>query len=68
MVFWRKKKNQTEQEQQEREDKIIHPPNEPKIEPSTDYEPKMDEDLKHELNETEEEILDELEEIPEKKI
>jgi len=65
MVFWRKKKNQAEQEQQEREDKIIHPPNEPEIEPSTDYEPEMDEALKHELNETEDELLDELEEIPE---
>ena len=65
MVFWRKKKNQAEQEEQEQQDKIIHPPKEPEIEPSTDYEPEMDEDLKHELNETEDEILDELNGIPE---
>ena len=37
MVFWRKKKNVAEQEEQEREDKIVHHPGEPEIEPPTEY-------------------------------
>ncbi len=64
MVFWRKKKNAKEQEEQDREDKIIHPPNAPAIEPSTDYEPEMDEATDHELHETESEILEDLKSSP----
>jgi fused signal recognition particle receptor len=59
MVFWRKKKNAAEQEEQEREDKIIHPPGEPAIEPSIDEDdPKLDPDTEHELEESGVEILD----------
>ncbi|MFP4312750.1 MAG: signal recognition particle-docking protein FtsY [Alphaproteobacteria bacterium] len=64
MVFWRKKKNIAEQEREEREDKILHPQGEPAIEPSTDYEPEMDESLVHDLQETEDDILEELEAEP----
>lgn len=64
MVFWRKKKNIAQQEQEERDEKLIHPDGEPAIEPSTDYEPEMDTDTKHDLNETEDEILDDLEACP----
>ncbi len=61
MVFWRKKKNAAEQEKQEREDKIIHPPGEPAIEPSIeDDDPKLDPDTEHELEESGAEILDDL--------
>ena len=64
MVFWRKKKNIAQQEQDEKDEKLLHPNGEPEIEPSTDYEPEMDKDTKEELNETEDEILDELEASP----
>lgn len=65
MVFWRKKKNAGEQEEQEREDKILHPPNEPAIEPSTDEDdPQITPDIEHELDENTGEILDDLDETP----
>ena len=61
MVFWRRKKNASEQERQEKEDKIIHPPNAPAIEPSTDDDPAIDERTERVIQETEQHILDELE-------
>ena len=61
MVFWRKKKNAKEQEEQEREDKIVHPPGEPAIEPSTDEDdPKIDPDTEHALEENGSEIIEDL--------
>ena len=65
MVFWRKKKNASEQEREEEEDKIVHPPGEPAIEPSIDDDdPKLDENTEHELEEKESELLEELDESP----
>ncbi len=64
MVFWRKKKNLSEQEEEEEIEKIFHSPQEPSIEPSTDYEAEIDEALLEELEETGTQILDELDEIP----
>jgi len=64
MVFWRKKKNAAEQEQQEKEDKIIHPKGEPEIEPSTDYEPEISPETQHEMEETATEIIEHLDETP----
>lgn len=65
MVFWRKKKNATEQEKQEQEDRVIHHPDEPAIEPPTEYEAELGEQQKHDIfEETEEEIIEELEETP----
>ena len=61
MVFWRKKKNASEQEQEEREDKFVHHPREPDIEPPTEYEPEIDEETDHRLHKTENEIIEELE-------
>jgi fused signal recognition particle receptor len=60
MVFWRKKNNQGEQERQEAEDKIVHPPKAPAIEPSTDYEA----DLGPQHVETESEIIEDLQPMP----
>lgn len=61
MVFWRKKKNAAQYEQEERDEKILHPEGEPGIEPSTDYEAEMDEDTRHEIeDEKGSEILDDL--------
>lgn len=66
MVFWRKKNNQAEQEREEREDKLVHHPKEPDLEPNGDEATDIDPEFaKHELNETESEIIEELEVIPE---
>lgn len=65
MFFWRKKNNPAEQERQAEEDKIVHHPNDPALEPSTEYEAVIDDEFnKHELNETEEEIVSELDVTP----
>lgn len=65
MFFWRKKNNPAQQEREALEDKIVHHPNEPELEPSTEYDPVIDPEFKkHELNETEEEVLSELEITP----
>lgn len=65
MVFWRKKTNQTQQEREEREDKLVHHPREPDLEPNGDNPADIDAEFaKHELNETESEIIEELEVIP----
>lgn len=64
MVFWRKKKNIKEHEQDEHDEKLLHPANEPEIEPSTEYDAEMDENTKHELEETEIEIIEDLEDSP----
>ena len=36
MVFWRKQKNEGQQERDERDDKFIHHPREPQLEPTED--------------------------------
>ncbi len=64
MVFWRKKKNQKEQEQEARDDKLLHPSGEPELEPPTEYEAEVGPHLEHELEETEAEIIEELDETP----
>jgi len=65
MLFWRKKNKTARQEREEAEDKIVHNPNDPAIEPPVEYEAQLDPEFeKHELNETETEVIDELEEIP----
>lgn len=68
MVFWRKKKNTPEQEQAEKDNQILHPDGEPAIEPaiepSTDYDPEISPEIQHELEETDAEIIEDLEEIP----
>lgn len=64
MVFWRKKKNISEQEQQEKEDRIIHHKNDAEIEPSTDYDSDLSEDQKQSLNQHETDIIEELDQSP----
>ncbi len=63
-MFWRKKKNTTEQEKQEAEDKLLHSDSDPAIEPSTDYDADMSADQKQDLNKTENNIVEELEDTP----
>ena len=60
MVFWRKKKNQGDQERDDRDDKLLHHKTDPALEPPTEYDPEMDEALERELGETETDILDKL--------
>lgn len=65
MVFWRKKNNISDQEREERAEKLLRHPGEPEIAPETESGPALDpEFVTHELEEAETEILDELEEIP----
>lgn len=65
MIFWRKKKNQKAQDEEAKDDKLLHPDNAPDIEPSIDAEDSdLSEDDKHELQKTEHEILEEADEQP----
>lgn len=64
MILWRKKNNQGVQEQQEKEDRVIHHPSDPALEPPTEYDVALSDKLAHELNETESEVMDELRTIP----
>lgn len=64
MIFWRKKKNEKAQEEEKRDEELLHPKGEPELEPSTDYDAEIDADTKHDLEETETEILDDLDEMP----
>lgn len=64
MVFWRKKSNISQQEEEERDARILHPKGEPDIEPSIEYDAELDDDFLDELEETGTEILEDLDEIP----
>lgn len=64
MVFWRKKKNASEQEAQEQEDKIIRNGSEPDIAPETGYDSDLSDDQKQSFNKNEHDIIEELETTP----
>ncbi len=65
MVFWRKQKNVGQQEQDERDDKIIHHPREPALEPAPEDEATLDSEfVHHELEPNGLEILEDLEITP----
>lgn len=64
MVFWRKKKNQGEQAQDKRDEALLHPKDAPAIEPDIEYEADIDADTKAALNQSEDDILEELEAAP----
>lgn len=65
MMFWRKKKNAGDQEQDLKDDRLLHPVGEPDIEPPVEYDSDLDpEFIKHELAETETEIIEETPFIP----
>lgn len=64
MIFWRKKKNDGTQSQDERDDKLLHPDGEPALEPSEDTAVLPPDFVHHELAETESEIIDEVEVTP----
>lgn len=65
MVFWRKKKNIETQEQDEKDQELLHPKGEPDIELSTDYEAELEDDpIQEKLHEKDMDVIDELEYIP----
>jgi len=64
MMFWRKKKNASEQEAQDKEDKLLHRKNDPDLEPSTDYDSDLSADQKQSLEQSEEDIIEGLETTP----
>lgn len=64
MVFWRKKKNQSSQEQDQMDDELLHHKNDPALEPPTEYDSEIDDNLKEELNKSEEEIFEVSEIVP----
>lgn len=65
MVFWRKKKNIATQEQDAKDDALLHPAGEPALEPSTDQDTDLAVDLAEEvLIEAESETLDDVPVVP----
>jgi fused signal recognition particle receptor len=64
MVFWRKKKNEGTQEQDDRDDRLLHHKNDPKLEPATEYDAVMSEATKAELNKSTEDIIEEWDMAP----
>ena len=65
MVFWRKKNNAALQDQERREEALIHRPSDPALELPTEYDSDMSPDLRHELlEETDNEVLEELDITP----
>ncbi len=65
MVFWRKKNNIVEQEQDDKDQALLHPRGEPELEPSTDYEADLEHDpIQNELKERGYEVLDDIDETP----
>ncbi|PCI00997.1 MAG: signal recognition particle-docking protein FtsY [Alphaproteobacteria bacterium] len=64
MMFWRKKKNEKEQDRQDQEEKILHPDGEPSLELPVEYDADISEDQKHDIQKTEHDIIEELEQTP----
>lgn len=64
MLFWRRKKNQADQEEEKRDESLLHPKDEPAIEPPTESEPQISDDIKQEINTPEVQSLEEIEETP----
>ena len=64
MVFWRKKKNQSSQEQEMRDEQLLHPKGAPEIEPPVEYDSDISEDDVHRLNTNENQIIEEADTTP----
>ena len=62
MVFWRKKKNEKQQEQEARDDRLMHRENEPELEPPTEYDAELDAQAEEEngLHETDNQVIEDL--------
>lgn len=65
MVFWRNKKKQTREEEERKDQRLMHHAGDAEIEPPTEYDSDLTSDQKHEFfDETDMEILDALDETP----
>jgi len=64
MVFWRKKKNEGDQERDVQDDELLHHKTDPDLEPATEYDSEMDEGTKARLHKSEEDIIEELDTTP----
>lgn len=64
MIFWRKKNNAAEQEAEEKDEKLLHRNNDFAIEPETEYDSDISEDQKQSLEQTEDDIIEEMEASP----
>ncbi|MEM6812551.1 MAG: signal recognition particle-docking protein FtsY [Pseudomonadota bacterium] len=64
MVFWRKKKNEGDQEREHHDNRLLHHKNDPEIEPPVEYDSDIDADTKRSMQETSKEIVNELERQP----
>ncbi len=65
MIFWRKSKNQKEQEREAEEQRLLHRSSDPEIEPSTDAQDSdLDEDTRHNLEPSDQDIIEEADVTP----
>lgn len=64
MVFWRKGKNQKAQDEQDRADRTIHRADDLAIEPPVEYDADIDADFKHSIQQSEREVIEDLDETP----
>ena len=64
MVFWRKKTREGEQEREHHENRLLHREKDFQIEPATEYDADIDPDTKQSLQESAEDIIEELDEQP----
>ena len=64
MVFWRKNKNAGQQEREHHEIRLLHHKNDPDLEPPTEYDADIDDNLKARLHKSEEDILEEMDVMP----
>lgn len=66
MVFWRNKKNQGKNDEERRDQRVLHHSRDADIEPPTEYDADLNPEQKHAFfEETEMEILEDMEDIPE---
>lgn len=66
MVFWRNKKNQGKNDEERKDQRVLHHSRDADIEPPTEYDADLNPKQRHEFfEETEMEILEDLEDIPE---
>ena len=64
MVFWRRKNNQKDQDREARDDRLLHRADDPGLELPTEYDADIDPDFKHSLEQSEREVIDDLDEMP----
>lgn len=64
MVFWRSKKNEKAAAEEKQGERMVHHKNDAAIEPPVEYDAEIDPALKHDLQETDIEIVEELESTP----